>query len=92
MRVPRHRRAAIALSHVQRYGSQKGARASTAFTPRPDGSNHQRIGVQLRQLFLHIHGEVRHAHQGIRACGEVRRWPGSRSMRQHLGWFSSHLV
>ena len=34
---------------------------------------------------------LRHAHQGILERLEVRRWPGSRSIRRSRGWFSRAL-
>jgi hypothetical protein len=44
--------------------------------------HHERIDVQLRQLSFNVHGEVRHAHQGIRKRLEVRRWPAAKTLEQ----------
>jgi hypothetical protein len=46
--------------------------------------HHQRIDVQLWQASFKVHGEVRHADQGVRECGEVRRRPGSRPRRPRV--------
>src|SRR4029077_7332515 len=43
---------------------------------------HQRIDVQLCQVSFKVHGEVRHAHQGIRERLEVRRWPAAKALEQ----------
>jgi len=43
--------------------------------------HHQRVDVQLCQVSFDVHGEVGHAHQGIRERLEVRRRPSAKALR-----------
>jgi hypothetical protein len=50
---------------------------------RPDLAQHdERIDVQLCQVSFRVHGEVRHAHEGILERLEVRRWPAAKALEQ----------
>src|SRR5712672_3926180 len=44
--------------------------------------HHQWIDVQLCQVSFEVHGEVRHADQGILERLEVRRWPSAKALEQ----------
>jgi len=66
-------------SGFDHYTPRNTTRASTAFTPLTRRQHHQRVDVQLCQVSFKVHGEMRHAHQGIRERREVRRWPSAKA-------------
>jgi hypothetical protein len=49
--------------------------------------HHQRIDVQLCQVSFKVHGEVRHARQGILERLEVCRWPSAKTLEVQISEF-----
>src|SRR3984893_11336593 len=63
-------------------GRRHPSRLLTPASPRKRGKPAKLtvpIDVQLCQVSLEVHGEVRHAHQGILERLEVRRWPSAQA-------------
>jgi hypothetical protein len=89
--VPK-RSAAADNQAVQTFGSGSQPRAVLCAAKHDEGvyrlhsltwrQHHERMDVQLRQVSFTVHGEMRHAHQGILEHLEVRRRPSAKALEQ----------